>query len=59
MSPLKRLAHQAGAGLGVGELIGVTDVFEEGQLMRAGLVERGDAGHDLVGPRRVDQSRLR
>jgi hypothetical protein len=56
---LEALAHQAGTGLGVGELVDVAKIFEEGQVMGARLVERGYASHDLVGPRRVDQSCLR
>src|SRR5262249_22068169 len=38
----KTVANQARAGLGGGELVGIFEVIEEGQVPRAGLVERSE-----------------
>jgi hypothetical protein len=38
---LEARADQAGAGLGGGELVGIFEIIEEGEMHRTGLVERG------------------
>ncbi|MEY9191469.1 hypothetical protein ABH987_005097 [Bradyrhizobium ottawaense] len=55
---LEARAHQASAGLGRLDLVGVFEVVEERQMHRARFVKRSKARDDVVAPGGVDQLRL-